>query len=345
MIRFGKPSASYLNYIRYYFDPAENEAAARSGEAARLLYMSLPERQICKVCRLPLSGHEFKARTIPYIECSQCGHINGKFEESEAFSRSLYQGSGSDQLVNYYASASREAFDRRVAALYRPKVDFLFDVLRKDGQDPGKLSYADIGAGTGYFPAALLDAGAKSVKGYEVSARQIATGNDIFGREILFYSDPEALPDLLLSLDTDVVTMIFTLEHVRQHHDALLALRNNPRIRYALIAVPAFSLANFLEAAFADMFGRHSDGHTHFYTPASIDWMCRHYNLPIIGEWWFGADMIDILRTVSVALQNRNENKLAEMWEKFMEGAIDPMQEIMDRRKTASEVHLVVRCY
>ena len=345
MNRYGKPCREYLKYTAAYFDIAENESATTHTDRVRELYLRQPLRQHCKMCNEPISGTSFTSSNIGHFVCIACGHVNGAHDDTAEFCRQLYVGDDSGHLARHYASADKEAYFDRVRDIYAEKAKFLFQTIRDSGNRPEDLSYADLGAGSGYFVAALLDQGATKVSGYEVSVPQIDFGNKMLEGSHLCHHDPDELVELASKVEADVVTMVFVLEHVRQHGEVLNALRRNRHVRYLFIGVPVFGLSNFLEPAFPAVFARHTGGHTHFYTRESIAWMCQAYNFESIGEWWFGADIVDLVRSVSICLKQRKDCEgAAEVWEEMLMPLIDNLQLEVDRAHLASEVHLVLKC-
>ena len=69
--------------------------------------------------------------------------------------------------------------------------------------------------------------------------------------------------------------------------------------------------------------------------------MAKKYKLSIIGEWWFGTDMMDLYRHLLVLCDQSKKMKL--MIKKIFENQIDDLQKIMDTNKLCSEVHLIFK--
>jgi hypothetical protein len=63
-----------------------------------------------------------------------------------------------------------------------------------------------------------------------------------------------------------------------------------------------------------------------------------------LAEWWFGADMVDLHRSVAVHLARSPDlAPAAELWHEMILSALDALQLGIDRAKLSSEVHLVLR--
>jgi hypothetical protein len=113
-------------------------------------------------------------------------------------------------------------------------------------------------------------------------------------------------------------------------------------IKYLYLAVPLFSLSTFIENSFPNIFPRLlSGGHTHLYTEESLKYLAKKYNLKILGEYWFGTDMPDLMRSLINSGNILNKkiylNLLNSKFSKF----IDQLQSVLDRNKICSEVQIV----
>jgi hypothetical protein len=335
LIRYGKSAGPLIALKESFF--RDNEALCAESRRVARLYAAQPRRRRCKCCDEALGAPSFAKNGIDYVLCRRCGHLNGAHEDSEAFCAALYANAGGASYAATYSAADREAYGRRVRDIYVPKAEFLRDALA-ERLDPRRLAYADLGAGSGYFVAALRETGCERAQGYEVSRVQAALAARVLGPGAVRLLPMDALADTAAALESDVVSMIGVLEHVREPRRLLDALRRNRRVRYLFISVPLFSPCVFLEMAFPDVFPRHlSGGHTHLYTERSLDWMCAEFDLKRAAEWWFGADMVDLFRAVSVTLDGASAP-----WTEMFGPAIDDVQLALDRRKLASEVHMLL---
>ena len=342
-LRFGKPSAPWFKAKKWFFDQ-DRELLAECHRIARL-YTSQPQRTQCKNCEGPLGEAAFHKHGIGYTFCARCGHLNGLHQDSDAFCEGVYAETETDLYSRAYSSDDRAAYVERRDTIYRPKADFLLDALRTQGEDVARLTFADFGAGSGYFVSALRDAGIPAARGYDVSTTQIRLGNRMIGEEVLTQHRLEELEALAESISADVISVVFALEHVQGPRELLAAIARNKQARYAFIAVPLFSPCAFIEMAFPSFAHRHlACGHTHLYTEQSVNWMCKEFKLEQLAEWWFGADLIDIYRMIWMSLdRDPNARGMTQRWEQMMLPVIDAMQMEMDKRKLSSELHMVVR--
>ena len=82
--------------------------------------------------------------------------------------------------------------------------------------------------------------------------------------------------------------------------------------------------------------------HPHLYTYQSIKYILKIYNLKICSEWWFGSDMIDLNRSLLVSFDKNKSSSFSKKFKESFSNQIDELQNILDRKKLASEVHLII---
>lgn len=342
MIRFGKPSAPLLRHKQSFFED-NDQKRAELGEVARV-YAAQPPRTRCKNCEAPLGEPVFNKLGVDYVLCGRCGHLNGAREDTEAFCNSVYTEEQGREYAKNYQSQDLEQYQRRLDDIYLPKARFLAEALIEAGETPEELSYADMGAGSGYFVGALKKNGMKSARGFEVSTSQVDLANAMLGDGALICHGLGETSRLIAELDADVISFIGVLEHLRDPRSALAAVAENPCIRYMFFSLPLFSACVFFEMVFPGVMPRHlAGGHTHLYTESSIDHFCSEFGFMRLAEWWFGADMVDLYRSVMVSLlKNPGTSNAADAWVKEFAGVIDDMQLAMDAKRLSSEVHMLV---
>lgn len=343
MIRYSKSSEALLQVKRSFFD--DNDAFVRERAKIAKIYAEQPKRDRCKICDGPNKGDRFTKTGIEYIVCDRCGHLNGAHEDTTTFNNAVYTGEGGTEYAKIYSTAGREAYAARVRDIYRPKADFLFDVLAEQGEEPEALSYMDIGAGSGYFVQALRDAGAANAQGFEVSETQAALANEMVAPDAVLLHGIDDVDDIVGNASADVITLVGVLEHVQRPRNILARISENPNVRYVFILIPLYSISVFLEMVFPAVMHRVlSGGHTHLFTESSVDWLCREFGQEKIGEWWFGTDIVDLFRSVLVSLeQNQNTAEMSDSWRIAFTPVIDEMQAVLDRHHLCSEYHFVTR--
>lgn len=342
LVRYGKPSGDLLRHKVSFFE--QNDMHREDSLRIAKLYAQQPRRTRCKCCDGSLGDASFTKLGIDYVVCCACGHLNGAHEDTEAFCQAVYVEDGGGTRENYDAK-SKADYRGRTHDIYIPKVKFLADALIAHGEIPETLSYADLGAGSGHFVAALRHCGMDGARGYETSAAQVDLANRMIGADKLEYCNLNEIIDVAATVDAQVLSLVHVLEHLREPRELLSRLKENTSVEYLFLAVPLFSPSVYFEMIFPTVFHRNlACGHTHLYTDSSLDWLCREFGFSRAAEWWFGTDIIDWFRNVMVRARQQPETaKMADMWADLWAPAIDGLQIELDRRRMSSEVHLLLQ--
>ncbi len=344
MDKYGKPIAPLLAFKKVFF--SENELLLEREKKINNEYTIQPRRLRCKNCSSPFEGKvDFVKQGVGYRFCGKCGHLNGIYEDTESFCRKVYAQDGGDSYSRLYSATDRTDYFSRVEELYKPKADFLLEALRHYESDVGDLIFTDVGAGSGYFVAAMRSLGIEKAMGYDVSKVQVEFCNQMLGAEVLRTYDLEKTNSFLENVEGDVISLIGVLEHLRDPRGALRALRSNNRSRYLFISVPLVSPCVFFELAFPSIMARHLSGvHTHLYSESSLSWMANEFGLKHLASWWFGSDVVDLYRSIAVRMKQIDPlNTLAARWERLFLPILDELQLVLDKKHLASEVHILYK--
>ena len=329
VLKFSKSYGNILKIKKSFFD--DNEKYLKNAIKINNEYKKQPLRKCCKNCgskKIKLFIKKFK---IPYKLCSSCGHLNGAYEDTRDFAKKLYASAdGKNYSKNYLND-----FDTRVKNIYIPKVDFLKKVIKK------KINLLDLGCGAGHFVKALEQKGI-SATGYDASVLLCKLGNKKLKKNTIHSLDFEKIYEIAESHSKfNTLSLIGVLEHLTEPHKLLNSFKKS-KIKYLYISVPLFSLSTFIENSFPNVFPRQFwGGHTHLYTEKSLNYLAKKYKLKIIGEYWFGSDFPDLMRSLintGNIMNKKIYNKaLYENFSKF----IDDLQFVLDKNKVCSEVHMV----
>ena len=329
VLKFSKSYGNILKTKKSFYD--DNEIHLKNAIKINNEYKKQPLRQCCKNCGSKKIKSFIKNFNIPYKLCSSCGHLNGAYEDTIVFAKKLYT---SDDGKNYSKNYLND-FDTRVKNIYIPKVDFLKKVIKK------KINLLDLGCGAGHFVKALEQ---KKIfaTGYDTSVVLCKLGNKKLKKNKIYPINFERIYEIVENHSKfNTLSLIAVLEHLTEPHKLLNSFKKS-KIKYLYISVPLFSLSSFLENSFPNVFPRQlSGGHTHLYTEKSLNYLAKKYKLKIIGEYWFGTDFPDLMRSL-INTGNIMNKKIytKELYEKFSK-FIDDLQFVLDKNKVCSEVHMV----
>ncbi|MEO8414433.1 MAG: methyltransferase domain-containing protein [Ginsengibacter sp.] len=336
-----------MQKIKSSFEVEKAELLSKQCKDAAF-YITEPVRKNCKNCLMPINSKEifltkkFSSETsIDFILCKTCGHFNGKFQDTQNYSKKLYSGEkASYGTTTYLKSASSNSdYDNRVKNIYLPKVKF-FDSVTKLNKKSTKIF--DMGCGAGYLIKSFQKIGFKNIIGSEISPDLfLAAKTYLPGVELIASSDKGVL-EILKKFNGNVVCMIGVLEHLVYNDVVMKAIVDNRNIKYLFISVPKFSLSVYLELLSTDFFHRQlSSGHTHLYTEQSLKYLEKMYSLDRVGEWYFGTDIEDLRRLIFSNL-NGFEDAKEYLDENFFSNR-DSLQSAIDKTRFTSEVHLVYK--
>jgi len=324
--RFSKPSGPLFEIKEDFFK--KNSNLLEGALDTNGLYAEQEARECCKNCGDSVGEPDFESFHIPYSMCGTCGHLNGVYEDTDQFLDKLYSADDGDNYKENYLGS----YDKRVESIYTPKVQFLKDVV-------GECVVYDVGCGGGHFVKACENEGIQAV-GVDPNKSLIELGKTKLDSNRIELCGANDFEEFIEGAES-VVSMIGVLEHLKEPGRAIEAF-NRSKAEYLYISVPLFSLSVFIEHAFEDVFPRHlSKAHTHLYTPESLEYMAKKYNLETIGEWWFGSDMMDLYRSLIVTSEGSDQfrGKLGAV----LGDHIDRLQTVLDENKMCSEVHLILK--
>lgn len=331
---------SYLDVMSFKKQFAlANDQILASAERLASVYNSQPPRTECKLCASRLDAvRDFENHGIDFFICPTCGHVNGGHDDSAEFHTMLYSNSGYAQ--GYIQPDA--LYVKRLDAIYAPKARFLLSSLEEDGADVSSMKFLDVGAGAGYFVAALERYGANA-EGIEPNGSVVEFANTKLSRARLSRVDIEDSRGVVARTDADVVSFIGVLEHVRDLRGMLDAVVNNEHISYMYFSVPMFSMTVLIESVFDEVFSRQLSGvHNHVFSNDSLEWMYARYGMRKVSAWTFGADVPDLFRALSVMLSKKGASERVRAYlQRCATASCDKMQEVIDSIGAASETHVL----
>ena len=343
--KFGKPSASIIKIKNDFFQ--NNDKLFKENTKIYNNYIKQPVRRKCKNCNRKIEYTDFFTKQkVKYTFCNLCKHLNGIYDDTEEFCRSVYSDNKGLGYSKSYYEKNIKAYNIRTKNIYIPKAKFLLDNLKKEKEKISQLNFIDLGAGSGYFLKALLGLGIKKLAGYEASKTQVQLANKMLGSDILHHHDINEINNIVSKIDSDVLSMIGVLEHMQKPYELLREIKKNKNIKYLYISVPTFSFSVFFEMVFPSVMQRQlSPDHTHLYTQDSLKWLKNKFKFKEVAAWWFGTDMMDLHRNMMVSLlKDKKTNNISSLWSKTFLKCLDELQLIIDKKFLSSEVHLLLKC-
>jgi len=337
--KYSKSSAFYRSTKRSFFE--DNEVHLQNAKRINSLYLSQPARTSCKLCDAKISSDaDFASHGVGYVFCSTCGHLNGLHQDTLAFVDKLYVSQdGTSYSTNYVDSG----YFSRMRDVYLPKFDFLIESLPPDP----RRTFLDLGCGAGYFVAAGLARNA-NISGFDVSKTMVDFGNvqikNLYGQEPLIVTAENDLLPKVAASEHNVMSAIGVIEHMSDPRQFFTAFQKS-KAEYLYYSVPMFSLSSIIENAFPDVYPRQLSGaHTHLFTERSIERMTELLGCKVVGQWRFGTDAMDLLRSLRF---KTTANGASRHFETVIEDNLGPiadkLQAVMDEAHFCSEIHCVLQ--
>ncbi len=337
--KYSKSSNFYASSKKEFF--GSNDDLLAKAKRQNELYAKGPARLNCKICGdVLLEETDIKSHGVEYVFCRSCNHLNGRYDDTQDFVNSLYVADGGTDYANNYIDSE---YASRAEKIYIPKAEFLKDSLPR-----APTGILDVGCGGGYFVYAAQKLGFASL-GIDVSETMTAYGNSQIKNHLdcepLHCVDETELYEAVRYTAFDVVSAIGVIEHLREPERFFEAVKKS-KASFLYYSVPMFSPSVFLENAMQDIFPRQlSGGHTHLFTEESLLKMHELVRGTSIAEWRFGTDMMDLYRSLVVAMQKNGGSSYAQdQISRGMGGLIDELQNILDKNHFCSEIHVLVSC-
>lgn len=340
-VRFSKPA-------RDVGPEADRRAAEspslyrRQAELASRLEKA-PRRELCTVCggSLAEAGH-FLHRGLPFVVCQSCGHVLSQALPPPGFPHAEAGGMPFDEV---YPRQDARAFADRARRVYKPKLDWLLEVLAGRGltaESVRRLSWTDIGCGAGGFAACLRASGAREVVGIDADERLVERARESVP-DVRFVHETRPIHDAITAYPADVYAAFFVLEHCDNLGATWAALRARPPGTCFAFSVPMFGFSCLLEDIFVDQYARNLDGvmHQQVFTDESIAYGLAQAGCEIVAQWVFGQDAEDGVRFLTT---RGAEHYPARLWDGMfarMKGLPDAWQQVLDRAGLADQRHVL----
>jgi len=336
LIQYSKPLTDIRQESRKRFLDDSKESR-RQWQAYKSL-QNLKKRTRCVLCANALSGSLLNHRSVVFVECKNCGHIQtqGTIPEKQASQFAFHQ---------IYPKLNPKDYADRKRRIYQPKLDWITKSLRKLGYSKQWLKtrrWFEIGSGAGYFLSVLHDFGVRQYGGLDGDSQLIQTSNSILPlrNAILYQDDISHVPAVFKA---DIYVAFFVLEHLKDVHGLLLQLKKCPKNTVFVFSVPVFGFSAILEGVFKANYARSLDGivHQQIYTEKSIRHAMKIAGFKVAAEWVFGQDADDLTRFTANNVQTLYSlDKLNRIIKSLTEQQ-DSVQACIDRLHFSDQRHVI----
>ncbi len=335
--KYSKSAAFYKSIKKGFFKSNENEL--KIALKKNNLYINQPRRLKCKLCNTVLPDRiDFNKHGVPYTFCINCDHLNGQYEDTTKYAKSLYTDDGGANYAKFYQD---DKYEHRLEHIYMPKAEFLLSEVGLSN-----FSLYDFGCGLGHFVECANRIGINA-SGGDVSSQLIEAGNTISSNKEevpLEIIDIDNFKTKLSNLNCDVLSALAVIEHVVDLESFCEGVRRS-NFKYFYYSVPTYGFSVTFENLFEEIFPRHlSAGHTHLFTEKSRKFLEEKLGVVPIAEWRFGSDIVDLRRAIEVSLEKKNvSTEYMTRVQQEMDIVQDGMQEIIDKAHICSQVHVVCK--
>lgn len=328
-VYFSKSSNNILNIKKNFIK--DNKSLTLQAHQWNKYYSKQPIRIKCKICEIKLPRKIFKSHFANYTVCNNCGHLNGLNQDTKKFNNYLYNDSKGLKFSKFYI----KNYNERVKIIYKPKLEFLKKILKR------KIEILELGAGAGHFLKACEAEKINGI-GYDVNQTMVKLGNKMLKKNKIKNFNIGDIYKHILETDKDIITILGVIEHL-EHPNLVFKNFKKSKAKYLFFSVPTFSLSTILEHAFQNFYPRVLGGiHNHLYSEESIKFITKKYKLKIIGEWWFGTDMMDLMRALKTYSKPHDERAYSKYLNKYYIQAMDELQSVLDKKKICGDVHMVL---
>lgn len=259
------------------------------------------EEVSCPICGFGKYEFYINIYGYQYCECKNCKSI---FLANLPNTEELYQGKDEVVAVEHYVD--KEIFDKRKELISKPKLDFVFDVLKNYYGDEFKIEFwLDIGCATGELLSFIKDMGIKAV-GIESDVREVEFARTICGLDIIDgYVDSNNPNEEIINAinEASIISFINVLEHIPNPIDFINDIYQYSNDNSILVfEVPRHpSLASFSNLVSHDAVYRHMvpPQHLQIFTEEGVREILKD-KYKIIGTWGFGQGFFDILTECAI---------------------------------------------
>lgn len=288
----------------------------------------------CPVCGATRWHAYVEVYAYPYVECDGCGHLFLQRPPSAAAVHALSTSERPDTRslqADIYAVTG--LFEKRVAAIAAPKVDFVTRQLGHTGR------WIDVGSGVGELVVAAQRAGWDSL-GLEIDPKEVQFAEAVGARVRRVELTPENASSLLES--ADVVSLLNVAEHIVDPAGFLgLVAKAMPARCRVVIEVPRHpSFSSFALRCMPGVAHRHiyPPDHLHVFSDQSMDRLLNRCGLDAEHVWRFGQDAYEVIMSLACAA-GANGGEVEEA----IRNAVPALQDAIDGQGLSDVLFVIAR--
>ena len=308
-----------------------NRKLLKQAEVWNKFYSKQPKRVTCKTCEAKLPEKIFRSHSADYTICTKCGHLNGLNLDTKTFNKHLYKDSKGIKFSKFYINN----FKNRVKNIYHPKLKFLQKIIGKN------LDILELGSGAGYFLKACEEKKVNAI-GYDVNLSMVEFGKKMLKKNKIFQFEIDEIYNQVLLCKKETIVILGVIEHLENPNLIFKNFRKS-EAKHLFFSVPTMSLSTILEHSFKMFYPRVLGGvHNHLYSEKSLNFIIDRNKLKIIGEWWFGTDIMDLMRAIIIYSNPYNKKNFMINLNKYFIQIMDELQSVLDKKKLCGDVHMVL---
>jgi len=267
--------------------------------AKRLAHISTTYQTKCYLCNSKRSKKQYTIYGINYNKCLNCSHVytNKRLSEKQLIK---YYSEDENYSTNTYANKKLINLRKKT---FQPKINFIKKFVK------GK-NWLDVGAADGMCVHIALKSGFYS-EGIEISEHSRKFAKEIHDIELF----PNSLELFEKSNKTkwNVISLFGVLEHLT---DPIHALKISHKLLdddgIVAIEVPNFEAISSYIQGHDGIADRHLVPYSHImlFTENSMNYALRKTGFEPIAYWYYGMDMIELLKFISKKDENIKNSKL-----------------------------------
>lgn len=308
--------------------------ARKQAALAEAVRHTQSERPDCPICGARRWHVYVEVYAYPYVECEECGHLFLQRLPSAAAVRALYASErGDTKSVQSDVYGIAGLFERRVATIAAPKVDYVTRHLGRAGR------WIDVGAGVGELVVAAQRAGWDCL-GLEVDPEEVRFAESVGARVRRVELEPGNASALLES--ADVVSLLNLAEHVVDPAAFLgFVAKAMPSWGRVVIEVPRHpSFSSFALRCMPGVAHRHiyPPDHLHVFSDRSLDRLLARCELDAEHVWRFGQDAYELIMSLACARGGGGDDV-----EEAVRDSVPALQEAIDRCGLSDVLFVIAR--